>query len=412
MRATILLLIPLLISGCSTSEAPQHTFSEYIDEGVLVAANAGGPRYQGDLFQYDRVVILNQDPDQPESLLASRSGFAWDEKGFFMDEEGRFIVRDRCNTRIAVYDPAGEFERSIGRKGDGPGEWSGSFEIYNVTDDVLEIYDPGPHRFTWYRTDGTLLEMISAPVIGFQTRYVPENERFVAIGGEVEMGTDFISYNVGFTVVTDEGETVASAWTEKIPGRFSYPWETRTGVAWEAMPFAVPPFSAWISSGGVLLSTGREPVVLWYGLDGVVRKKITIDLSPDPVTSEDLDEYFSELGYRSGVADNPRQQERLRRIRTSVQHPDHHPFWGFMTVDDSGYIWLEVPEFDAERRARGGVLYHVLSPEGEFLGVTRAPVAGRVMRGHLLGVMVDRESDEETYAVWRLIPESTGLRYP
>jgi hypothetical protein len=82
-------------------------------------------------------------------------------------------------------------------------------------------------------------------------------------------------------------------------------------------------------------------------------------------------------------------------------------------VDDRGYIWLEVPEWDEDLSGYGeGCLYQVVSPEGEYLGSTRAPTDGRIMNGHLLGILRDRATGREDYMVWRLNPRPEGFVYP
>jgi hypothetical protein len=87
-RGFLLFLILILpLQSCSNAPPGQHAFREYLDDGMPVAENTGGPRFQGDLFGYEEVVTLLQDPGQPESLIyqTARPGFPWDEKGFFVD---------------------------------------------------------------------------------------------------------------------------------------------------------------------------------------------------------------------------------------------------------------------------------------------------------------------------------------
>ncbi len=124
-----------------------------------------------------------------------------------------------------------------------------------------------------------------------------------------------------------------------------------------------------------LLIDGQNPVVAHFALDGAPIRRITLDLQDQPVTRAD----------------------QLRYIQ----------------VDDTGHIWLEVPEWKRALDGRGtGRLYHVLSPGGEFLGTTRAPAPGRIMREHLLGIRVDPRTGREDYIVWRLVPQAKGFVYP
>lgn len=413
---TLTISASVLLSGCTGSRVErQHEFIEYVQEGVPVAETTGGPKYEADLFGYEHLLILQQDPDHPETLLfPGQAAFAWDEKGFFMDSGDRFYVRDRGNKRIAVFDPSGRFERGIGREGQGPGEWSGSFEIYGVTDGIIEVYDPGPRRTTYYSTTGELLEMVQAPITGFVIHYDRDKELYTSLGGGTEVGEDIITKDYGFRTVNADGVTLGSASTQMVPVQYAYPWETRTGVGWSReMPFSPQPFGGYMRDGSVLLVAGAEPIVWWYWLDGSIRKKIVIDLPVRPVTQQDLDSYFRDMENRLEMADNPREKEQIRRMRAHVQFPENRAYWEFLTTDDRGYIWLEVYELDSERSDQGGgVLYHVLSPEGEFLGATRAPAAGRIQRGHLLGIVIDAGTGREDYTVWRLTPRPGGFTYP
>lgn len=95
-----------------------------------------------------------------------------------------------------------------------------------------------------------------------------------------------------------------------------------------------------------------------------------------------------------------------------MQFPEQKAYWNDVQVDDHGYIWLEIPESDEEKEAAGGgVSFRLLSPEGEYLGNTRAPVTGTVMSGRLLGFRRDPETDERTPVVWRLISQYSQLNY-
>ena len=107
-------------------------------------------------FHYERVVLLAQDPDSPESLLYPGATRPWDETGFLMDEKGWFYVQDRGNDRLAVFDPVGRYEHSIGRGGRGPGEFS-FLHLTGLSDGILEVYDEALHRITFFRTDGALV---------------------------------------------------------------------------------------------------------------------------------------------------------------------------------------------------------------------------------------------------------------
>jgi hypothetical protein len=55
--------------------------------------------------------------------------------------------------------------------------------------------------------------------------------------------------------------------------------------------------------------------------------------------------------------------------------------------------------------------FRVLSPSGEYLGDTTPPSAGTVVRGHLLTIATDPETEESYPVVYRIRPAVEGLEY-
>lgn len=402
-------LSSFLIQGCTGPQVKQHAFDEYLDAGVAVAANSGGPRFNGDLFRYEELVTLQQDPEQPESFLYQSRSFLRTVKGFFMCEEGRFYVNDSGGARIAVFDAAGRFERSIGRRGQGPGEFMIN-ELFELTDGVLKVYDHNLHRTTHYRTDGALVEMVHER--GF--RNADPNVLVTLTGPSHYDEEGHLWTSAGFVAMTAEMDTFGTAATREIKIKYEFPTPGRGkgGKSRPDVPFIARPFTKYLPDGSVLLTDGVEPVLWWHWLDGSIRKRIDLGISPRSVTRQDIDRFYHDLDEQFAAADE-NQRIYLGWLRNAVIFPEYRTLWNHIYVDDAGYIWLEGFEMDFERWDRGGgFTYYVLNPEGEYLGTTRAPAVGLVTRGHFMGELYDRETDREDYAVWSLAPRPEGFIYP
>ena len=69
--------------------------------------------------------------------------------------DGSIAVADAGNARVAVYAPSGPIRRSLGREGDGPGEFRALSHLF-VFGDTIAVYDQVALRFThWYASDDT-----------------------------------------------------------------------------------------------------------------------------------------------------------------------------------------------------------------------------------------------------------------
>jgi hypothetical protein len=336
---------------------------------TLVALNSGGPKYFGDLFRYEQVAVLQQDPNRPESLMYMDIRFLRTEKGFFRGRDGYFYVGDSGGARIAVFDPEGRYLRSIGGRGEGPGEFS-FMELYALDGDVLTALDHSLRRTTRFRTDGTLLEVLpgrmpwedDGVVLSLAGRSHYDQE------GSLWMGA-------GFTARTRDGELIGEGRTREINILWSFatPGAGRGGQSRPPVPFVARPFARPMPDGGVLLTETVEPVLWWYHLDGSVRLKIDLGIPRRRIDEQDSQGFTTDLDNRLAAADGA-ERERLTLERAAVPYPRYGSLWNYLSVDDERYLWLEAHEEGFERTARGGgCTYYVISIEGEFMGTTRAP---------------------------------------
>jgi hypothetical protein len=405
-------LMVVAMSACSgRSGNPEHDFRVREVDGILVASNTGGPRFSENLFLFEKELSLVQDPGRPESLLSRPTDL-------FRDEEGVFYVEDGSNCRIAVFDREGQYVRDIGRQGSGPGEFSRfGWGLAGLEDGVLTVHDYMLRRTTRYRTDGSLLEVIPrpAPVSGVNVTYLPVSGTYIVVGEIFEPGESVARMGATFRTISADGDTIGMAGTATVPSQYLIirPWAHPTNQRmWLPIPFTSSPEVLYIRRKGILMTTGAEPVLRLYELEGRLLKEITLDLPPRPVTQREKNERLRILDERIEQSEGTAKEE-ARVMRREIRFPEHKAFWTWVRCDDRGYLWLEVPESEEEKELQGGgYLYRVLDPEGEYLGTARTPVRGIVRHGRLLGFVTDPETDERIPTVWRLVPQARGFRYP
>lgn len=157
ISSLIPLITILLLTYCSADRTEKHSFKVEEIDGILTAVNTGGPKYSEELFQYEKILEIQQDENQPESLLGGAVPV------FLMDSHGFYYAEDSESRRIAVYDPEGQYVRSIGLVGEGPGEFGEFWDFDDLRGDVLYVSDSGKRRITRFHTGGTLIDVISFP---------------------------------------------------------------------------------------------------------------------------------------------------------------------------------------------------------------------------------------------------------
>jgi hypothetical protein len=167
------------------------------------------------------------------------------------------------------------------------------------------------------------------------------------------------------------------------------------------MPYIGSQTACYVSGRGILVSEGIEPVLRWYDLTGTLIREVRLGIEPQPV-SEALKER-----YAGSVVVN------VATVEPEWIYPEHLGLWNDVVVDDTGYIGLRAVAEAALRDRLAGTVMQIVSPEGEYLGVTELPCRFEgVSRGRLLGYVVEEETGERIPSVFRIEPLVRGLRYP
>lgn len=74
----------------------------------------------------------------------------------------RILVANAGGPELVLYDSAGRYQRAVGRKGEGPGEFQGPISVFGWRSDSLVVYDPAVLR--WTILDPVLVAARTVPV--------------------------------------------------------------------------------------------------------------------------------------------------------------------------------------------------------------------------------------------------------
>jgi len=411
----ILILLPLTACSSKTTETA-HTFQIHEENGVNIAVTTGGPKYEGELFTYEPVLTLKEDPQNEASLLFRPGEFTMDEGGFF-------YVLDVGDSRIVVFDPEGNYLRSFGRKGQGPGEFVTMNDL-SVHEGIVSVYDTNSNRTTRFKTDGTLLDVVTVPIppsdisMGrgrVRKMHVLDDGRLVLFKSEYkEIGKAQLLCN-SIVVLGTDNDTL---WTVETPfvQTSIYTPMSNSGMLSFGLPLSSAPSVEYVLGQGILFSGGVDPELIWFNVDGSIKRKIRLELDPIPITAEDRTKVRAR--YEESLADAKDNNERMipiyEAMLKALAFPDNRPYWREIISDDIGWLWLQVPEHTVDREAAGGYLFRIVSPEGEYIGNTRVAY-GRgfnVVQGKLMVRWIPPEAESPELLICNIRPAVEGLKYP
>ncbi|HEX8904254.1 MAG TPA: 6-bladed beta-propeller [Longimicrobiaceae bacterium] len=300
-----------------------------------------------------------------------------------VDSRGRVYVGDWYQQRVTVLSPGGAVLRTIGRRGEGPGEFRSIRGVQLLSGDSLLVYDPELGRVSVFAPEAAApayIVNVGARMAGaapFQLWRVPGHPAYVALfrGRFAFNGSDnFRDRRDSLLVLAPDGTVRA-----------------RIGV-FPSKSFLVAhnsitpnPFGREVLVQG---APGRRAYVVWndsarvtgYDLTGRRVGGFAFDPQPARVTPADVQAELAAM-------DDMSRSTFARVLNDST--PERWPAVRDLLADEAGRLWIGLGGPPS-----GEVEWAVFTPEGRYLrSVFTAPGTRlRAVRGQTL--YVERRSDD------------------
>jgi hypothetical protein len=166
---------------------------------LLLAATASQAQWAGSMTEgEDGLLVVN--PEEPVTAVRVEPRQLWERGGedddiFFgrlsqivTDDDGNLYVLDSQLSEVVVFTPDGEYLRTVGREGEGPGEFVGGSDMFLGPNGLLGIVRIFPGRIYQLGTDGSPADFFPLPKTdGFQLVHVARaNKDLVVVAGAIQ----------------------------------------------------------------------------------------------------------------------------------------------------------------------------------------------------------------------------------
>jgi hypothetical protein len=332
-----------------------------------------------------RVGVEDGDPNEVFSAIAAVS----------FDGAGNLYVLDRDNGRIVVFDRTGRFVRTVGSKGQGPGELGFPVGLAVFPDGRLAVMDVASSGITIFGPDGQYADFVSPDRRFVQPRLsmslvASMNDGLLMAGGQVSSSPDAppqVSDSLPIVRVGLDGDTrVVHRTYSKGPVLSVSGGPNERQVALTSPPVFTPQVSwAALPDGGLAVSPGLQYEVRVVSPAGEVDAVLTRPVRPRDVTNRDRDAAreraretmeTGEGGLRveenngrrtisAGGRGMPRQQ--IEQRLAAMQFAEQVPVVRGLRVDNAGNIWVQRDGGPGS----GDYPIDILTPAGEYRGTIR-----------------------------------------
>lgn len=321
MTARPATLVLLLLGACASAEPAAVRWvgdSTHVGDTVVMVT------HRGSLAAGDTVLDLGTIHGVWQDDGLGRVGF------MVRFPDGTLAVSERDRIHLV----GGGTARTIGRRGDGPGEFRAIYGLLR-SGDTLVAWDAGQRRLSWIGRDGTVHRTAlvtppgsvanAEPTIGLaEGRLLLAGRGPIQVGTPMELSVAAIRLETGDTsvVATVAGETFA-----------------QVGGTLAAEELFGPRGSAAIGAGGqVAIGDGVEYCVLMTRADGA--RRACRDWARVPVTDAVRRPDLGALAARAGLNDETR--ELFAGILASTRVGPRRTSWDRLRWGDDGRLWVRV----------------------------------------------------------------------
>jgi len=150
---TKLLVALAFLSGFLITAFPADQWKGKIEkeDGMTVIRNPKEPLYGELVLDLEQDLSIGREDDENYAFYRSAA--------CALDSQENIYVLDFDQCRIQRYDQEGKFVKTIGRKGQGPGEMESPVQIFIGAQDYIYIFQE--RQFIVFRTDGGFVKSIA-----------------------------------------------------------------------------------------------------------------------------------------------------------------------------------------------------------------------------------------------------------
>lgn len=148
-------LVIALFMSLSTCQRQKARWKGSIEDvnGITVVRNPKEPVYTENVCVVEEELSVGEAEGRKEYMLSRIIDIA-------VDSNGNIYAADRKENHIKVFDRNGRHVRTIGRPGQGPGEFDLVSRIQITPQDELMVYDRRAFKLTFFSLDGSYLRTV------------------------------------------------------------------------------------------------------------------------------------------------------------------------------------------------------------------------------------------------------------
>jgi len=279
------------------------------------------------------------------------------------DDDGNIYVTDGDRRTVRKYDSDGNFLQSIGRLGQGPGEFQDMSEVRFNSEGNIYLNDLKTQRLSFFSKEGNYLKGIKFPtrfervVINSKGFFIARSVDNVELGKGKKWDYFYGLFDENFNLMAEFLRLPQEANVNKNNSKDSIAQVLADSLSERAFQ----PYVNYVLDNNDLLYFGypENYEIKVYSSAGKLRKIIQRDFEPLEIAGRDK-EYFEQN--QSLQLGNKMPAGEEKKVFELVKYPKYKPAYERFTLMENGWIFVVV---DSLRD--GSTLVDIFNKDGEYL---------------------------------------------
>ena len=298
--------------GCSTKDKETGWSPEIeIVDGIKVITNPEESKYGEFAFELEEDLAIGDVDDEGYSF--------WSRVTLSADNEGNIYVVNGGKRRVQKYNKDGIYVKTIGRQGQGPGEYMYPSKLF--LDDAGNPVVEGNRSLLYYDQDGVFQKQISLKgsymrlILGPKNTFIGSTQPNALVEGGAK---------TSIVLIGENGEPIQTI--AESPVSFNTALKA-TVLHWYTNTASFAPRT----SGSFYYGFSTENRIIVADSEGRTMFTFKKTAEPQTITGEE-----KELTIKDGIYLISGTKDRER----AIAFPDHRPYFGSFFSDDVGHLYV------------------------------------------------------------------------
>lgn len=367
--------VSVIIIFSAISYLGKETFAEEMNgiqkSDEVVVSNPKAPVYKNDLKM--RIAFIEDlsigEVEGDENYMFGGSIF------FNTDEDGNFYVSDSDNNRILKYNPQGKYLLTIGRKGQGPGEFQSLSVPRFDKDNNLYVTDSGNRRISFFDKNGKFQRQIKMQERYFDL-YLNSKGFIVAYKWNMSQEAGVSKQTSLYGLFDDKFNLSVELYKDEIETRMPAALDESSIVQLLAEGLSLVAFKPQVrftlaDNDFIYFGYPEKYEINVYSPEAKLVKKIVRDYEPITVNEKDKENFVKMVSV--GLSGPVYTEDIKKKASQKIKYPRYKPAYYSFTLMENGWLAVIVDSLEGEY-----TLFDIFDQDGRYIAnfKTKIPAEG------------------------------------